>query len=143
MSFLNKKRTESDNSDDKNQIKGHATKNEDNDDNKEKEKFKFIAKIKMGKKNSRNSTKIIKPVKITGRDLVFKYRKEKAREIMNNIKNENIELNETQEKLKESLHFDNTNKDLIFERLCLLYKLKNKKKFSNLLPVQDFALLIN
>ena len=68
MNFLNKKRL--------------GDSKIDYTDDCEKEKYKFIAKIKKVKKNSRNNTIIIKVEKISGKNLVFKHRKEKAMEII-------------------------------------------------------------
>ena len=125
MNFLNKKRSSDSKICYKDICKG--------------KKFNFIAS-----KKSRNNKANKKEVeKITGKNLLFKYRKEKAIELMTVLKDKkskNIELDEIKENIKNCLNFDNTNISLIYDCLSLLNKYDDKTEISNLLYKYRFCL---
>ena len=67
--------------------------------------------------------------KFSKEDLIFKYRREKAKEIINKIENENEQLS----CIENSLKFDNTNKTCIYKLLNYYYKNEDKQKFEDAL----------
>ena len=98
----------------------------------------------MASKKSRNNKANKKEIeKISGKNLLFKYRKEKAIELMTVLKDKkdkNIELDEFKENIKNCLNLDNTNISLIYDSLSLLNKYDDKKEISNLLYKYRFCL---
>ena len=101
----------------------------------------------MASKKSRNNKANKKEVeKISGKNLLFKYRKEKAIELMTVLKDKkdkNIELDEIKENIKICLNLDNTNISLIYDSLSLLKKYDDKKEISKLLYKYRFCLTIS
>ena len=125
MNFLNKKRSSNSKIFNKDIYKG--------------KKYNFIAS-----KKSRNNIVNKKEVeKISGKNLLFKYRKEKAIELMSVLKDKkdkNIELDEIKENIENCLNFDNTNISLVYDSLSLLNKYDDKKEISKLLYKYRFCL---
>ena len=103
------------------------------------EKYKFIARLKRRKTNSRNDNKI-QAETITGEDIIFKCRKDKSLKFMKQIEDNNIELDKVKANIKKSLDYDNTNSSLIYGCLALLNKLGDKKELTNLLYNSRFCL---
>ena len=87
--------------------------------------------------------------KIKGEDLIFEERKKKAVKIIEDIKNKLksnknlISINEIKIDINESLNYDNTNKDIIFEILSLLHKYKDKEELENILNKSKFCITKN
>ena len=97
-----------------------------------KEMNYFIAKIDPHYEN-----KIFpEEEKITGQKLIFDYRKKKAQNLINNIKEDKYEL----QHILEALKYDNTNKTCIYKLLNYYYKKKEKNKFDEALNKYKFCI---
>ena len=74
--------------------------------------------------------------KLSDKDLNFEYRRDRANEIINSIKEGQDEL----EYIQQSLRYDNTNKTAIYLLLEYYYKNKDKKKFEEALAKYKYCI---
>ena len=112
------------------------------------DKIKFISRIN-NEHLSRNLNNKIIMNKIKGEDLIFAERKKKAIKIIENINSKLksdknlIPIDEIKIGINESLNYDNTNKDTIFEILSILHKYKDKEELENILNKTKFCITKN
>jgi hypothetical protein len=92
----------------------------------------FIAKIDPHYENK----EFPEEEKLIGQKLIFDYRRKKAENLINNIKEDNDELNH----ILEALKYDNTNKVCIYKLLNYYYKKKEKKNFDEALNKYKFCI---
>ena len=74
--------------------------------------------------------------KLTGNELNFDYRKEKSISIIKGIENNKKQF----DLLKESLEYDNTNKNIIYKFLEYFYNAKDEKNFIEAIDKYKFCI---
>ena len=84
-----------------------------------------------------NDIKFEEKAKLTGDDLNFECRKEKSIKIIKGI--ENFKGNKL-DLIKESLEYDNTNKNLIYKLLEYYYNIKDEEHFKEVVDKYKYCI---